>query len=226
TLRIAEKCELKLDFSARHSPTYTPPVIEINGEKKQPTPDEYLRDLCLAGILEKYGPDAANNKPLMDRLNFELQVICSKGFASYFLIVWDFCNFARQNGIPVGARGSAVGTVVGYALSLCNIDPLRYDLLFERFMDPSRSAMPDIDIDICQEGRGKVIDYVRNKYGKDGGGVCQIITFNTLGAKAAIKDVGRVLGMTMQETDKITKLVPFGPNVTLENAMGIAEIKK
>src|SRR6185369_8233705 len=222
TLRIAEKCELKLDFSARHSPTYTPPVIEINGEKKQPTPDEYLRDLCLAGILEKYGPDAESNKPLMDRLNFELQVICSKGFSSYFLIVWDFCNFAKNNGIPVGARGSAVGTIVGYALSLCNIDPLKYDLLFERFMDPARSAMPDIDIDICQEGRPKVIEYVRNKYGN----VCQIITFNTLGAKSAIKDVGRVLCLTIQDTDRITKLIPSGPNVNLDDAIKITDIDK
>src|SRR5262249_52363432 len=109
TLRIAEKCELKLDFNARYAPTYHPP--EIDGKK--PTPDEYLRGLCLEGLLEKYGPDAQQNKPLMDRLDFELQVICGKGFASYFLIVWDFCNYAKNNGIPVGARGSAVGTVVG-----------------------------------------------------------------------------------------------------------------
>jgi DNA polymerase-3 subunit alpha len=222
TLRIAEKCELKLDFNTRHAPTYTPPVI--NG--KTPTPDQYLRDLCTEGIREKYGEEGLSNKTLMDRLNFELEVICSKGFASYFLIVWDFCNYAKNNGIPVGARGSGVGTVVGYVLSLCNVDPIRYDLLFERFMDPARSAMPDIDIDICQEGRGKVIEYVRDKYGKSGGGVCQIITFNTLGAKAAIKDVGRVLGMPIQETDKLTKLVPAGLNISLDDVVKVPDIKK
>jgi DNA polymerase-3 subunit alpha len=220
TLLIAEKCELKLDFSARHAPVYTPPTVE----GKTPHPDEYLRELCIAGVAEKYGADLSPEQlaPIMERLDFELQVICSKGFASYFLIVWDFCEFARKNGIPVGARGSGVGTVVGYVLSLCNVDPIKYDLLFERFMDPARSAMPDIDIDICQEGRGKVIDYVRNKYGN----VCQIITFNTLGAKAAIKDVGRVLGMAIAETDKITKLVPGGPNVGLEDVVKIPDIKK
>ncbi|MGN6371197.1 MAG: DNA polymerase III subunit alpha, partial [Phycisphaerae bacterium] len=222
TVAIAEKCELKLDFNARHAPVYHPPIDVSTG--KAPTPDEYLRQLCLEGIKEKYGENLSpeQSKQIMDRLDFELQVICSKGFASYFLIVWDFCNYAKNNGIPVGARGSGVGTVVGYVLSLCNVDPIKYDLLFERFMDPARSAMPDIDIDICQEGRGRVIEYVRNKYGN----VCQIITFNTLGAKAAIKDVGRVLGMTIQDTDKITKLIPGGPNVTLEDVVKIPDIKK
>ena len=127
------------------------------------------------------------------RLDYELKIITSKNFCSYFLIVWDFCNFARENGIPVGARGSGVGTMVGYLLGLCNVDPIRYGLLFERFMDPSRNEMPDIDIDICQEGRGKVIDYVRKKYGH----VAQIITFGTLAAKAACKDVGRVMGVPL-----------------------------
>ncbi len=222
TVAIGEKCDLKLDFNARYAPTYHPPIDLSTGTA--PTPDEYLRQLCLDGVKEKYGENLTpeQNKQIMDRLEFELQVICSKGFASYFLIVWDFCNFARQNGIPVGARGSGVGTVVGYVLSLCNVDPIKYDLLFERFMDPARSAMPDIDIDICQEGRGKVIEYVRNKYGN----VCQIITFNTLGAKAAIKDVGRVLGMAIADTDKITKLIPGGPNVDLDGVVKIPDIKK
>ena len=222
TLKIAEQVDLKLDFDTRYAPVYTPPAV--NG--KTSTPEEYLRELCLEGLAEKFG--ALDQLPpeqltrLMERLDYELQVICSKGFASYFLIVWDFCNYAKNNGIPVGARGSGVGTLVGYVLSLCNVDPLRYDLLFERFMDPQRSAMPDIDTDICQEGRGKIIEYVRKKYGN----VCQIITFNTLGAKAAIKDVGRVLGMPIQETDKITKLIPGGPNVCLDDAVKIPDIKK
>ncbi|HVX85761.1 MAG TPA: DNA polymerase III subunit alpha [Phycisphaerae bacterium] len=221
TLRIAEKCELKLDFNARHAPVYVPPPAADGAPVH---PDAYLRQLCLAGVEEKYGDTLSpeQRKAVMDRLDFELQVICSKGFSSYFLIVWDFCNYAKNNGIPVGARGSGVGTVVGYVLSLCNVDPVKYDLLFERFMDPARSAMPDIDIDICQEGRGKVIEYVRNKYGN----VCQIITFNTLGAKAAIKDVGRVLGMPITETDRITKLIPGGPNVVLEDVVKIPDIKK
>ena len=138
-----------------------------------------------------------------------------KNFCSYFLIVWDFCNYARENGIPVGARGSGVGTMVGYLLGLCNVDPIKYGLLFERFMDPSRNEMPDIDIDICQDGRGKVIDYVRKKYGH----VAQIITFGTLAAKAACKDVGRVLGVPLAEIDKLTKLIPGVPGMTLDKAM-------
>jgi len=224
TVKIAEQVDLKLDFGTRHAPVYAPPP---KADGSVLPPGDYLRELCLEGLKEKFGDDIETRDPeqhkrLMDRLNYELQVICSKGFSSYFLIVWDFCTFARQNGIPVGARGSGVGTLVGYVLSLCNVDPLRYDLLFERFMDPNRSAMPDIDIDICQEGRGKVIDYVRNKYGN----VCQIITFNTLGAKAAIKDVGRVLGMPLQETDRITKLIPGGPNVVLHDVVKIPDIKK
>jgi len=225
TVLIGEQCDLKLDFNARHAPVYAPPPKRDGSVQ---SPDDYIRELCLEGVKEKYGENLSpeQRKQIMDRLDFELQVICSKGFASYFLIVWDFCNFARQNGIPVGARGSGVGTVVGYVLSLCNVDPIRYDLLFERFMDPARSAMPDIDIDICQEGRGKIIEYVRNKYGTNGGGVCQIITFNTLGAKAAIKDVGRVLGMGIAETDKITKLIPGGPNVELDGVVKIPDIKK
>src|SRR5207248_5400587 len=118
-------------------------------------------------------------------------IIALKNFCSYFLIVWDFCNFARENAIPVGARGSGVGTMVGYLLGLCNVDPVRYNLLFERFMDPSRTEMPDIDIDICQDGRGRVIDYVRKKYGH----VAQVITCATLASKAACEVFGRRLGV-------------------------------
>ena len=217
TLKIAEMCDVQLDFSKRHAPVYTPPNDPTTGQAV--SADDYLRTLCEAGVIERYGEF---NDILRQRLEQELKVIQSKGFSSYFLIVWDFCNFARQNGIPVGARGSGVGTLVGYSLGLCNVDPIRYDLLFERFMDPSRSEMPDIDIDICQEGRGKVIEYVRNKYGN----VSQIITFSTLGAKAAIKDVGRVLAMPLSEVDKITKLIPGGVGVTLDSALQVADLKK
>ncbi len=216
TLAIAEKCDLTLDFSKRHAPVYVPP---IDATGKQPTADEYLRQLCIEGVKEKYGE---MTPAIQERMDMELKVIQGKGFSSYFLIVWDFCNYAKQHGIPVGARGSGVGTIVGYVLSLCNVDPLRYDLLFERFMDPSRTEMPDIDIDICQEGRGKIIEYVRKKYGN----VSQIITFNTLAAKAAIKDCGRVLGVPLAEVDKITKLIPNGPNVDLAGAVKIPDIKR
>src|SRR5204862_472335 len=154
-------------------------------------------------------------KDIRDRLHHELKVITSKNFCSYFLIVWDFCNYARENGIPVGARGSGVGTMVGYLLGLCNVDPIKYNLLFERFMDPSGNEMPDIDIDICQDGRQKTIEYVRKKYGH----VAQIITFGTLAAKAACKDVGRVLGVPLAEVDKLTKLIPGAPGMTLDKAM-------
>jgi DNA polymerase-3 subunit alpha len=131
------------------------------------------------------------------------------------LIVWDFCNYALYNVIPVVASGSGVGTMVGYLLGLCNVDPIKYGLLFERFMDPSRSEMPDIDIDICQEGRGKINDYVRQKNGH----VAQIITFGTLAAKAACKDVGRVMGVPLAEIDKLTKLIPNAVGMTLKKAL-------
>ncbi len=175
---------------------------------------QYMRQLCEEGLVWRYGTTDVS-QDIRDRLDKEISIIAAKNFCSYFLIVWDFCNFARENGIPVGARGSGVGTMVGYLLGLCNVDPIKYGLLFERFMDPSRNEMPDIDIDICQEGRGKIIEYVRKKYGH----VAQIITFGTLAAKAACKDVGRVLGVPLAEVDKLTKLIPGVPGMTLEKAM-------
>ncbi|QOV89034.1 DNA polymerase III subunit alpha [Humisphaera borealis] len=176
--------------------------------------EAYMRQLCEDGLEWRYGTrDVA--PAVRERLEKEIKVIAGKGFSSYFLIVWDFCNYARDNGIPVGARGSGVGTMVGYLLGLCNVDPIKYGLLFERFMDPSRSEMPDIDIDICQDGRQGVIEYVRKKYGH----VAQIITFGTLAAKAVCKDVGRVLGMPLALTDKITKLIPGTPGTTLDKAL-------
>ncbi|MEA2707406.1 MAG: polymerase subunit alpha, partial [Phycisphaerales bacterium] len=176
--------------------------------------ERYLRQLCEEGLVWRYGTVDVE-KTVRDRLEHELKIICMKQFCSYFLIVWDFCNYARDNHIPVGARGSGVGTMVGYLLGLCNVDPIKYGLLFERFMDPSRNEMPDIDIDICQDGRQKVIEYVRQKYGH----VAQIITFGTLAAKAACKDVGRVLGVPLAEVDKLTKLIPGTPGMTLDRAM-------
>jgi DNA polymerase-3 subunit alpha len=184
--------------------------------------EQYIRQLCREGLIWRYGTTDVS-PAILERLEYELSVIVGKNFCSYFLIVWDFCNFARDNGIPVGARGSGVGTMVGYLLGLCNVDPIKYNLLFERFMDPSRNEMPDIDIDICQDGRQKVIEYVRQKYGH----VAQIITFGTLAAKAACKDVGRVLGVPLAEIDKLTKLIPGAPGTTLTKALtGVPDLSK
>ncbi len=229
TVRVAKMIDLDLDFSKRYAPVYKVPVEKLRQSgtgkenpgirKPEPgirTPDDekYLRQLCEDGLIWRYGTTDVS-KEIRDRLEYELKIICMKNFCSYFLIVWDFCNYARDNGIPVGARGSGVGTMVGYLLGLCNVDPIRFGLLFERFMDPSRNEMPDIDIDICQNGRGRVIDYVRKKYGH----VAQIITFGTLAAKAACKDVGRVLGVPLAEVDKLTKLIPSTPGMTLDKAI-------
>ncbi len=209
-------CDVTLDFSKRHAPVYRVPKGAIKDESSADAPEDarYLRQLCEEGLQWRYGTREVSEE-IRKRLDYELKIITSKNFCSYFLIVWDFCNFARKEGIPVGARGSGVGTMVGYLLGLCNVDPIKYGLLFERFMDPSRNEMPDIDIDICQEGRGKIIEYVRNKYGH----VAQIITFGTLAARAVCKDVGRVLGVPLAVTDKITKLIPGVPGMNLDKAL-------
>jgi DNA polymerase-3 subunit alpha len=212
TTAIAEGCNVELDLKGRHAPKYKP--------EDGSTPEEYLTKLCYAGAKQRYGKMTDEIKARLER---ELDVIKSKGFASYFLIVWDFCNYAAKNGIPVGARGSGVGTIVGYCLGLCDVDPIRYDLLFERFMDPQRNEMPDIDIDMCQDGRGKVIEYVRQKYGQ----VAQIITFGTMKAKAVIRDVARVLAVPLPEADRLAKLVPNTLNITLDDALETEpELKK
>ena len=204
TLTIAERCNVELDFKTRHAPAFQ----TADGSSAE----ELLTKICYEKAKEKYGQITDEIKNRLDR---ELNVIESKGFASYFLIVWDFCNFAHRNNIPVGARGSAVGTVVGYCLGLCNIDPLRYDLLFERFMDPHRNEMPDVDIDICQDGRARVIDYVRHKYGY----VAQIITFGTMKARAVIRDVCRVKNVPLDKADKLAKMVPDTLGVTLDDTL-------
>ena len=204
TMRIAEMCDLELDFTRQHAPVYRPP--------EQKSAEDYLEELCLAGVQEKYGE---MSEEIRQRLDRELDVINSKGFASYFLIVWDFMNYARRQGIPCGTRGSGVGTLVGYVLDVSNVDPLAYGLLFERFMDPERNEMPDIDVDICQNGRAEVINYVREKYGH----VAQIITFGTMKARAAIRDVCRVLNIPLPEADKLAKLIPDTLNITLNQAL-------
>jgi len=204
TMAIAERCNVELDLKRQHAPRFEPP----DGL----TPEKFLTELCYEGAKERYGQITEKIKARLDR---ELNVIESKGFASYFLIVWDFCKYAHENNIPIGARGSGVGTIVGYCLGLCDVDPIRYDLLFERFMDPQRNEMPDIDIDICQAHRAKIIDYVRQKYGH----VAQIITFGTMKARAVIRDICRVLGVPLIEADRLAKLVPFSLDMTLDKAL-------
>src|SRR4029079_17274142 len=172
----------------------------------------YLVALSEAGARERYGDPLPDN--VRQRLDYELGVITKMGYAGYFLIVADFIRAAREKDIPVGpGRGSSAGSIVAYALRITNIDPLRFDLLFERFLNPERVSMPDIDVDFCMERRGEVIEYVREKYGRDSVG--QIITFGTMKSRQAFKDVGRTLGFTPAETDALAKLIPNAPNYSL-----------
>ena len=200
TLRIAEKCNLEIDFSSSKYPAYQPP------EGK--TREEYLRELCWQGLRQRYGERADTDAGLVQRMEYELSVMEKAGFTSYFLIVWDFIHHAKQKGIPVGpGRGSAAGSMVAYILGITDIDPLRFGLIFERFLNPERVSPPDIDIDFCMERRGEVIDYVRNKYGHRA--VSQIVTFGTLSSKAVLKDVCRVLGMSYGDGDRLSKMIPI-----------------
>ncbi|MCF7957802.1 MAG: DNA polymerase III subunit alpha, partial [Phycisphaerae bacterium] len=201
---IANRCDVEIDFKTQHAPVFKTP--------KGKTADQYLEELCLKGLKKQYGELTQEVK---DRLYHELKVISSKDFSSYFLIVWDFVNFARRNNIPANPRGSGVGTLVGYALEISYVDPLKYGLLFERFMDPERNEMPDIDIDICQNGRGRVIEYVQEKYGH----VAQIITFGTMKARAVLRDVCRVHAVPLPDADKLAKLVPDNLGITLQDAL-------
>jgi DNA polymerase-3 subunit alpha len=212
TLEIARRCNVTLDLKSRHAPSYRP----SDGSKAE----EFLQKRVYEGAKRRYGKVTPEIK---ERIERELEVLSGKGFASYFLIVWDLCNFAWEHNIPVGARGSAVGTVVGYCLGVCDVDPIRYDLLFERFMDPERNEMPDVDIDICQDGRARVLEYVRGKYGH----IAQIITFGTMKARAVIRDVCRVLDVPLAEADKLAKLVPVELKMTLDKALDVEpELKK
>ncbi|MGJ4849833.1 DNA polymerase III subunit alpha [Bacillota bacterium Meth-B3] len=208
TVKIAERCRVDFDFGARHLPRY--PL--------EPGQDAalLLRALCREGLERLYGTDAPEAQA---RLDYELGVIESMGFVDYFLIVWDFIKYAKDNGILVGpGRGSGAGSIVAYSLSITSVDPLKYNLLFERFLNPERISMPDLDIDFDYERRGEVIDYVARRYGADH--VAQIITFGTMAAKAAIRDVGRVLDMSYQEVDAVAKMVPFALDMTLNKALG------
>src|SRR5436309_5373359 len=209
TLEVADQCELKIDLGA----TLLPPFDVPDGL----TPDLYLRQLVMKGLEWRFGKPSAT---ATERAEQELSVIKATGYASYFLIVWDFYNFARQSGIVVGpGRGSAAGSLVSYCLGITNLDPLEHGLIFERFLNIDRVAMPDIDCDFSVEGREKVIRYVSEKYGADR--VAQIITFTTMASKAAIRDVGRVLEVPLRDTDRLAKLVPVwqGRSKTLEDTI-------
>ncbi|MCL6638845.1 MAG: DNA polymerase III subunit alpha [Firmicutes bacterium] len=207
TLEIAARCAVEIEFGKYYLPHYAVP----EGHNA----DTYLAELCYRGIRRIYGEPGEEVKK---RLEFELGVIKQMGYSAYFLIVWDFINFARTSGIPVGpGRGSAAGSLVAYSLGITNIDPLKYGLLFERFLNPERVSMPDIDVDICYERRGEVIDYVVGKYGADR--VAQIITFGTMAARAAIRDVGRALSMPYGDVDRVAKMVPAELHMTIEKAL-------
>jgi len=208
TLAVAERCNLTLEFNQFHLPRYVVP--------SEHTLDSYLHELAHAGLKRRYGANPGD--AIEARLAHELAVIEKMGFAGYFLVVWDFIRYAREQGIAVGpGRGSSAGSLTAYSLGITNVDPIRYGLLFERFLNPERISMPDMDIDFSDDRRDEVIRYVAERYGRDR--VAHIITFGTLGAKAAIRDVGRVLGMPYGDVDRIAKLVPNFPlNITLDDA--------
>ena len=208
TNEIAERCNVEFEFHKYHLPRYdVPEGYTTNG---------YFRELCQKGLVERYGEDCPEE--YKERLEYELNTIENMEYVEYFLIVWDFINFAKQNNIMVGpGRGSAAGSIVAYTLKITDIDPMKYSLLFERFLNPERVSMPDIDIDFCYERREEVIDYVKRKYGEDH--VAQIITFGTMGAKIAIRDVARVLNVSYNKADQIAKEIPFELGMTIDKAM-------
>ena len=209
TTEIVDKCSLELEMGHLLMPHY--PIPAAFGDNM----DAYLKHLAFEGAKKRY-PESPQEA--IDRLNYELGIIKTMGYAGYFLIVQDFTTAARELGVSVGpGRGSAAGSAVAFCLGITNIDPLKYDLLFERFLNPERVSMPDIDMDFDDRGRGKVIDYVVQKYGREN--VCQIITFGTMGARSVIRDVSRVLGIPLSEADRIAKLIPEGPKVNLDLAL-------
>lgn len=235
TVKVADMCDLKIEFGQNLVPKFACP--------NNMTEPEYLRFLAETGLTDRYGmqkqPDgtfilppeideATLPKPLaeiVERMNFEIEVICKMGFPGYFLIVQDFVNWGKNNGVMVGpGRGSAAGAIIAFLLKITNIDPMRYDLLFERFLNPDRISMPDIDIDFQDDGREKVLEYVRNKYGVEN--VCQVVTYQSMAAKNSIRDIGRVKDIPLPEVNKIANAVPSKPGTTLKKAMEEVEFKK
>src|SRR3954469_14395491 len=207
TIEVAERCNVEIELGRIHLPRFDVPEGRDSFD--------YLVEQCEKGLARRYDKVTPE---LQERLKYELKTIKEMGFTDYFLIVWDFIRFAKQNGVSVGpGRGSSAGSLVAYTLAITDIDPIRYDLMFERFLNPGRKSMPDIDIDFAVEGRERVINYVREKYGSDR--VAQIITFSTMAARAAVRDAGRVLEVPYGVVDKIAKLIPEGPGQTLDECL-------
>ncbi|MDQ3006157.1 MAG: DNA polymerase III subunit alpha, partial [Chloroflexota bacterium] len=217
TLLVAERCNVDLSFKGYHLPDFPVPMGY--------TTESYLRYLCDEGVKKRYG-DRATSQQVRERIDYELGVVNKMGFGAYFLIVWDLCRHARENGIWYNARGSAAGSIVAYALEITVVDPIQHDLLFERFLNPGRISMPDIDLDFRDDRRGEMLEYCTRKYGSDK--VAQIITFGTMGTKAALRDVGRVMDIPLPEVDRVAKLVPFvsGRTTTMQDALEVPEFKQ
>ncbi len=229
TLEVAEKCQLELDFGTKHYPVFVPPGVKEEDENREEEVEKYLRAMCQEGIKKRYTPERLakvkevypDKEPLdviTERLEYEMGIIAPKGMCDYLLIVWDFIHWAKTEGIPVGpGRGSGAGSIVLYLIGITDIEPLRFHLFFERFINPERISYPDIDVDICMDRRGEVIQYMLTKYGITN--VAQIITFGSMKAKMTIKDVGRVLSVPLSKVNTIAKLVPEDLNITLEKAL-------
>lgn len=234
SVRIAQKCHVELDFKTKHYPVFVPPSLEgkeFTNEEREAASKKFLYDLCIEGISKRYTeqklepirciyPDKDPMQVVKDRFSYEYEILTSKGMSDYMLIVYDFIDWAKKRNIPMGpGRGSAAGSIIAYLIGITDIEPLRFHLFFERFINPERVSYPDIDVDICMHRRQEIIDYVVEKYGKDR--VAQIITFGTMKAKMAIKDVGRVLNVPLSNVNKIAALVPEDPTMTLEKAFQI-----
>lgn len=232
SLVISAKCNLEIDFKTKHYPIYVPPALEgqsYTKEEQAQSVKEFLWALCEEGIRKRYTKERLDKvreiypgkepiEVIRDRLNYEMNIIVPKGMSDYLLIVWDFINWAKRNEIPMGpGRGSGAGSIVLYLIGITDIEPLRFHLFFERFINPERLSYPDIDVDICMDGRGEVINYTLNKYGKDN--IAQIITFGTMKAKMSVKDVGRVLSVPLAKVNEIAKLIPEDLNITLDKAL-------
>lgn len=212
TVKIAERCNVEFEFGKTKLPRFDVP----DGKDHI----EYFRDECYKGLYRRYGENP--DKSLIDRLEYELSVIIKMGYVDYYLIVNDYVSYAKRNGIPVGmGRGSGAGSLAAYCIGITGIDPIKYNLLFERFLNPERVSMPDFDVDFCKDRRQEVIDYVIRKYGSDH--VAQIIAFGTMAARGAIRDVGRALAMSYAEVDSVAKLVPYDPKITIEKALAMSE---
>jgi DNA polymerase-3 subunit alpha len=243
TVRIAEKCYVALpegDDMVNHYPVFRlPDESDDPVNRNCPVRRAYLRDICLKGLEGRYRlfeadnpdyqpkedePDAGERKEILDRMEYELEIIDRMGYVSYFLVVWDFIHWAREQDIPVGpGRGSGAGSIVAYLTGITDLDPLKYQLLFERFLNPDRVSPPDFDIDFCERRRGEVIEYVRDKYGSES--VAQIGTFGTLKAKQVLKDVARVMGVSFADSNRLVGHIPTDPKMTLEKALAIPEVK-